>query len=48
MTTLQCNVSVDMTDYEVVAMSEGGTDEYTEEDGVDWCAWWADYAEAME
>lgn len=48
MTALNFNVSVDTTDYEVVAMSEGNTSEYVEEDGVDWCAWWAEYAEAME
>ena len=50
MTALNFNVSVDMTDYEVVEMSEGNTNEYeyVEEDGVDWCAWWAEYAEAME
>jgi hypothetical protein len=27
---------------------ETKTHDHVEDDGVDWCAWWAEYAETME
>jgi hypothetical protein len=39
------------TQYEVaepVASEQTTRESHVEEDGVDWCAWWAEYAEMME
>ena len=39
------------TEYVADAPIAGGQfahDSHVEEDGVDWCAWWAEYGEMME
>ena len=39
------------TEYMVDESVEAGQfarEPHVEEDGVDWCAWWAEYAEMME
>jgi hypothetical protein len=39
------------TEYIAEAPIAGGQfthESHVEEDGVDWCAWWAEYAEMME
>jgi hypothetical protein len=33
---------------EQVAAGQFTREPHVEEDGVDWCAWWAEYAEMME
>ena len=33
---------------EPVAAERFARESHVEEDGVDWCAWWAEYAEMME
>jgi hypothetical protein len=33
---------------EPVAAEQFARESHVEEDGVDWCAWWAEYAEGLE
>jgi hypothetical protein len=33
---------------EPVVVEQFASESHVEEDGVDWCAWWAEYAEMME